>query len=299
MAEIEREPSRTAAGVAWLRAAHQVVDDPPRILDDPIAPQAARRRPADGHSIERRAELFTPGALALRAHVLLRSRYAEDRLAAAARRGVDSSSSSVPASTPSPTGSRRGPRAMRIFEVDQPSSQAVKRDRIARAGIEVPSNVTYAAVDFESEDLMSGLVRAGVDPTRPAFISWLGVSMYLTGAAVDRGIPDGRHPSRSNRAGVHLRAAALRPGPSLADRAAAVGEPWLSYFEPDELREVLTAAGFSTVGFLQRRRCGRYFAGRTDSLVAPRRVSIAVGPGVKVSTRFINGSRGSYLPRLP
>jgi O-methyltransferase involved in polyketide biosynthesis len=77
---------RTAADVAWLRAAHQVVDGPPLILDDPIAPTPFGD--AAVHLAERRAELSAAGALALRAHVLLRSRFAEDQLAAAVSRGV-------------------------------------------------------------------------------------------------------------------------------------------------------------------------------------------------------------------
>lgn len=174
MREIKHEPSRTAAGVAWLRAAHQVVDEPPRILDDPIAPrllgEAGRR--ALG---ERRAELFQPGALALRSHVLLRSRYAEDRLELAARQGVDQF---VVLGAGLDTFAYRQPdwaASMRIFEVDQPGSQLVKRDRVALAGIEVRGNLAYVPVDFESADLLTGLVRGGVDPARPAFVSWLGV----------------------------------------------------------------------------------------------------------------------------
>ena len=81
-----QQASRTAAGVAWLRAAHQVVDSPPRILDDPIAP--ALFPDAAVQLAARRAELSTPGTLALGAHVLLRSRFAEDQLAAAVWRGV-------------------------------------------------------------------------------------------------------------------------------------------------------------------------------------------------------------------
>ncbi len=273
MAQINRAPSRTAAGVAWLRAAHQIVDDPPRILDDPIAPRllgGAGQRAL----VERRAELFEPGVLALRSHVLLRSRYSEDRLAAAASRGVDQF---VILGAGLDTFAYRQPgwaAGMRIFEVDQPSSQAVKRDRLARAGIEVPSNVTYAAVDFESEDLMTGLVRCGVDPTRQVFISWLGVSMYLTGAAVAAVFRTiAAFPAATEL--VFTFAQPRRPGPSLADRAAAVGEPWLSYFGPDELRDALTDAGFTAVDFLGGAAAARYFAGRTDSLAAPRRVSIA------------------------
>lgn len=77
-----RDASPTALRTAYLRAAHQLLDAPPRILEDPVAvallgPDAERRirETADRYgSAERRA---------LRAHVVLRSRFAEDRLAAA------------------------------------------------------------------------------------------------------------------------------------------------------------------------------------------------------------------------
>ena len=44
----ERNASRTALGTAYLRAAHQLLDAPPRILEDPLAvtllgPAAAQR----------------------------------------------------------------------------------------------------------------------------------------------------------------------------------------------------------------------------------------------------------------
>src|SRR5690349_1565219 len=79
--------SRTALAVAWLRAAHQIVDGPPRILDDPIAP-ALLGPDAAGVLERQREDLQTRGARGWRAHVVLRSRYAEDRLAAAVARGV-------------------------------------------------------------------------------------------------------------------------------------------------------------------------------------------------------------------
>ena len=69
------------AGVAWLRAAHQIVDAEPRILGDPIAPRLFDD--AGPRAIEERRSMLTaPGARGLRAHVLLRSRFAEDPLAA-------------------------------------------------------------------------------------------------------------------------------------------------------------------------------------------------------------------------
>lgn len=74
---------------------------------------------------------------------------------------------------------------LRIFEVDYPATQRWKRRRLAEAGITVPSNLRFVAVNFEKEALATALSRAGVDPAAPAFFSMLGVSQYLTEAAFD------------------------------------------------------------------------------------------------------------------
>ncbi len=63
--------------------------------------------------------------------------------------------------------------------------------------------------------------------------------------------------------------------PSLAERAAAAGEPWLSYFEPAALEALLRRTGFSAVDFLTPAQAqARYYTGRTDGLMAPERISI-------------------------
>src|SRR5258706_7112447 len=82
-----RRVSRTALGTAHMRAAHQVLESPPRVLEDPLATEILG---VDATQIIRdRAERYqTPGQRLLRASVVLRSRYAEDRLAASLARAV-------------------------------------------------------------------------------------------------------------------------------------------------------------------------------------------------------------------
>ena len=83
----DRNTSRTALGTAYLRAAHQLFDAPPRILEDTLA--VLLLGPATVQRINETAEsCHTPARRALRAHVAPRSRFAEDRLTAAVLRGV-------------------------------------------------------------------------------------------------------------------------------------------------------------------------------------------------------------------
>ncbi|HEY5411185.1 MAG TPA: class I SAM-dependent methyltransferase, partial [Caulobacteraceae bacterium] len=41
----------------------------------------------------------------------------------------------------------------------------------------------FAPVDFQTQTLAEGLAASPFDAARPAFVSWLGVSMYLDEAA--------------------------------------------------------------------------------------------------------------------
>jgi hypothetical protein len=57
--------------------------------------------------------------------------------------------------------------------------------------------------------------------------------------------------------------------------AAAVGEPWLTYYEPDEIDRKLRHAGFSDVLLVTPELAAeRYFANRADALPPPRKTSL-------------------------
>jgi methyltransferase (TIGR00027 family) len=271
--------SRTAEGVAFLRAAHQVLDAAPRILDDPaIVPLLGGDVAA--HILSQRERLDDQRARALRAHIVLRSRFAEDQLHAAFERGVRQY---IVLGAGLDTFALRQPswaRQLRIFEVDHPASQVAKRARIAASGLPLPEDLVFAAVDFESELLANGLRHAGVRLDEPAFFSWLGVTMYLTEPAIDAtlstvvGFPRG---SEIVLTFAQPRSAANPTNaPSLADAAAALGEPWLTYFDPATLEAKLRQMGFAEVGFLTPAAAyAQYFRGRSDDLPCPRRTSIA------------------------
>jgi methyltransferase (TIGR00027 family) len=76
-------------------------------------------------------------------------------------------------------------KAVRVFEVDQPSTQEYKKRRVRETGIEVPPNLTYVPVDFRHDNLGDALNTAGYDSSRKTFFIWEGVTMYLPEGAVE------------------------------------------------------------------------------------------------------------------
>src|SRR6201995_6055017 len=80
-------PSRTALRVAMRRAAHQLYDAHPLVLDDPVAvPILGQEFLPAVHKTATKLE--KPFSIALRAFLVARSRYAEDTLADAVSLGV-------------------------------------------------------------------------------------------------------------------------------------------------------------------------------------------------------------------
>ena len=143
-----------------------------------------------------------------------------------------------------------------------------------------PRNVVFAPVDFETTTLSQALPAAGVDVTAPAFFSWLGVTMYLTEEAVDRVLRDVAQLPRGTEIVLTF---ATPPDPArdepasetFSERAAEVGEPWITFFTPEALEARLRSFGFAAVTFLTPELARElYFHHRADGLEAPRRVSV-------------------------
>jgi len=274
---VERRSSKTAIGAAVLRAAHQLIDEEPKILDDPVilrlleAPVLEQLRSNPGR-------FQAPQSKGLRSHIVLRSRYTEDRLAEAVRDGIGQYLILGAGLDTFPYRQPDWARYLHIFEVDHGASQQFKRERLALAEITVPPNVEFIPLDFETVNLHDGLRQSNFALENPSFISWLGVMAYLSMEAIEavfRFVASLPPTSEIVFTFATTTENGRKNSNSTAARAAAHGEPWLTRIDPDTLVRKLQKLGFSKISFLTPADAAAcYFRDRRDGLPAPREVRI-------------------------
>jgi methyltransferase (TIGR00027 family) len=248
---LEGGASVSAAQAAGSRAAHWLLDEP-KILDDTLA-EALAGEFAAGIIAMVRAD---PMVFAPRFTLAARSRLAEETVSdpqsgadqyVLLGAGLDSFAY------------RRSARGdgLQIFEVDQPASQAWKRQRLADIGVTIPESVTFVPIDFERQDFGVELSRAGFDSARPSVVGWLGVTNYLTAEAItdtltriadwasgtrlvfDYVIPEQLWNSFPGWDGNLMR--------RIAAGSAASGEPWVSLFSREDIEALLRADGYDNI----------------------------------------------------
>jgi methyltransferase (TIGR00027 family) len=262
----ESGASRTALRVAARRAAHQILDRPP-VFEDPLALAIV-----GAEAVEKAAsEASSPS---LRAFMAVRSRFAEDELARAVARGVRQY---VVLGAGLDTFAYRNPHAalgLRVFEVDHPATGEWKRARLLSAGIAIPAETVFVAVNFERQSLADALPSAGFRAGEPAFFSWLGVVPYLTEAAflATMSFIAGLPPATGVVFDYAVARHALSPREqlaldALASRVAAAGEPFHLFFDPAALAAQVRQLGFRHLEDLDPADLNsRYFRDRADGL---------------------------------
>jgi len=284
----EGSPSATAVMMAMLRAAHLLLDGDPKIFHDRLAlglcgaGNEAALLAALGTVDADIASGATSGfgtALTryVRANAVMRQRYTEEELKKALERGV--TQYVILGAGLDSFAYRRTDLApvLRVFEVDHPATQQWKSIRLRELKIDLPANLTFVPVDFERQTLAYGLSAASHRSDLPSFVSWLGVTMYLTEAAVFETL---RYIA-SLAPGTEIVFQYALPESLLDDEtrhlvasvkrtASSTGEPWLTEFEPTALAAQLKKLGYAHVWDLEPVEAdARYFAGRTDGLRTP------------------------------
>lgn len=215
---------------------------------------------------------------------LSRSRYAEDCLEAAIQHGVRQY---VILGAGFDTFAFRHPELLervQVFEVDHPITQAMKQQRIAIPGWDIPAQLHFVPVDFNKESLTDALQRSSYDPRQLSFFSWLGVTYYLTHEVVFATLQAIANiaPAGSTAVFDYMDADAFVPEKAakrtqmMQATAQRVGEPMQSGFDPLALADDLRRVGFNLEENLSPAEIeSRYFQNRADRYHAFEHVHFA------------------------
>jgi methyltransferase (TIGR00027 family) len=302
--EVDRH-SVTAVMMAAVRAYHHAGPEP-RIFDDVFA--HALLTPAECHTFERTiirsARYLDPEFTAsspdratiiyqaLRAGAgagpLVRARYIEEALFAAADQGVRQY---VIIGAGLDTFAFRHPDLsdrLRIIEIDHPSTQAFKLDRLARAGLVPPANLCFAAADLEHENIAFALLGAQHDERLPTFFAWPGVTMYLTRKAIFDTLQSAVNMAAfgSELAFDYVEPGAFSPDASVRvrfalQRARRLGEPMVTGLAPATLASELASVGLRLIEDLSPAQIQARFLEHTDGFHAVEYCHLAragIGP---------------------
>ena len=228
MSTAQERLTSTADLAATLRAWHQrdrvrLVKDPHAAsLTSPALRRILRFRPATWFL----AHWLLGGLKPVMLGLLIRARYAEQAVEAAFRDGIRQYV--IVGAGLDSFALRRGDLVppLRVFEIDRPAMQAVKRERVRRARIPLPSGLHFVPADLEQVSVMDALANSVFDPRQRTIVSFLGVTYYLspeTLAESARSIAGGRRSRLAARPRLHAgRSLRLARAPGDARAARSV-----------------------------------------------------------------------------
>ncbi|OTX88497.1 SAM-dependent methyltransferase [Bacillus wiedmannii] len=163
-----------------------------------------------------------------------------------------------------------------IFEVDHPSTQRFKKERIKEGELEIPNNLHFISMDFTKDFSKQKLVNEGFE-NKKTFFSLLGVTYYLTKEELSslienlfEMVPEGSsivfdYPDENlfTEKGLSNRVE------NMVKMAAVGGEPMKSCFSYTEMEALLEKAGLLIYEHLSPEDINKlYFEGRNDYLKA-------------------------------
>jgi methyltransferase (TIGR00027 family) len=228
-----------------------------RLFEDPYASAfldsrlravlAAARVPVTGALLPRIIDRGWPGA---RVGIVVRTRFIDGALETALADGIDQV---VILGAGFDTRAYRisGAERARVFELDEPATLEVKRERMERAVGTLPVHVSLVPMDFERDDLEARLSAAGLRREARTIFICEGVTSYLTATGVDitfRGLSTVA-AAHSRFVFTYLDRSALEGRSDLPGARAAMtavrraGEPFQFGFEPAELPGYLADRG--------------------------------------------------------
>lgn len=251
----------TAQGVAKQRLIESLAKPHKRVIFDPYAKRfvaGSTLIKLMGHSLSVwLTKLFAPG---FHEHLIARTRFVDDLVIDSCAKDIQQY---VILGSGYDTRAHRLtlPEHVQIFEVDQQEVQIRKQKRLPSA-LQHKSNLTYVSVDFNHQVLSQQLLAAGFDKHKPTLFTLEGVSQYIPKQTLSATVNELRQLCQQSHAIFFLSYVHenLNSQPELCfgngyvnagkranlikQLADKFGEPWISFYTPEQMKLMLKQNGF-------------------------------------------------------
>ena len=246
--------SRSAEGVASMRAIEMRKPEINRVVSDPYANALVPGGIMFAISMwiieSGLYERMAPGAVGF---IIGRERYIDECLKGHLREcldqvvilgaGFDTRAYRIP-----------GIERTRVFEIDQPATQAVKLERLKKAIDPLPAHVTFVPADLNIQQLAEVLRNGGYDEHGKTLFIWQGVTYFLKPEGINGTLAFIAEHSGPDSAVIFdyiynetLRDTTQGYGKMLARAGKMSGEPYIFGIDKGQVEPFLAQRGFCDV----------------------------------------------------
>ena len=254
----------TAQGVAKQRLIESLAKPNKRVIYDPYAKYfvlGASIIKLLGHKISVwLGDKIVPG---MHEHLICRTRFIDDLIEESTSAGIEQYVI-LGAGYDSRAYRLKLPPKLKIFEVDQPEVQGIKRLKLPKS-ISNRKNIIYVSIDFNNQSLKEQLLDAGFDKSKSTIYTLEGVSQYIPKEALSSTLKELATLNANSNSKIFISyvnkllledsKACFGMGYSRPEKAIKfiingakkVGEPWISFYSAKEIQNLLSENGFIVI----------------------------------------------------
>ena len=254
----------TAQGVAKQRLIESLAKPNKRVIYDPYAKYfvlGASLIKLLGHKISVwLGDKIVPG---MHEHLICRTRFIDDLIEESTSAGIEQYVI-LGAGYDSRAYRLKLPPKLKIFEVDQPEVQGIKRLKLPKSILN-RKNIIYVSIDFNNQSLKEQLLDAGFDKSKSTIYTLEGVSQYIPKEALSSTLKELATLNANSNSKIFISyvnkllledsKACFGMGYSRPEKAIKfiingakkVGEPWISFYSAEEIQNLLSENGFIVI----------------------------------------------------
>ena len=254
----------TAQGVAKQRLIESLAKPDKRVIYDPYAKYfvlGASIIKLLGHKISVwLGEKIIPG---MHEHLICRTRFIDDLIEESTSAGIEQYVI-LGAGYDSRAHRLKLPPKLKIFEVDQPEVQLIKRSKLPKSTSN-EENIIYVSIDFNKQSIKEQLLDAGFDKSKSTIYTLEGVSQYIPKEALSSTLKELATLNANSNSKIFISyvnkllledsKACFGMGYSRPEKAIKfiingakkVGEPWISFYSAEEIQNLLSENGFIVI----------------------------------------------------